>query len=59
VRVGNAAHSQLQLDVYGEMMDALYAARVRGIAHNREAWSSQRALLRYLARIWSQPDEGI
>jgi GH15 family glucan-1,4-alpha-glucosidase len=59
VRVGNAAHSQLQLDVYGEMMDALHAARQRGISHDREAWKVQRALLRYLAKIWSQPDEGI
>jgi GH15 family glucan-1,4-alpha-glucosidase len=59
VRVGNDAHAQLQLDVYGEMMDALHAARLRGTSPSREAWKLQRALLRFLAENWSQPDQGI
>jgi GH15 family glucan-1,4-alpha-glucosidase len=59
VRIGNAAHGQLQLDVYGEVMDALHQAR-RGALHPREAaWSFQRALLEHLEGVWEQPDEGI
>jgi len=59
VRVGNAAHDQLQLDVYGEVMDALHQARC-GKLHQREAdWAFQRALLGHLETIWNQPDRGI
>jgi GH15 family glucan-1,4-alpha-glucosidase len=59
VRIGNAAHGQLQLDVYGEVMDALHQAR-RGALHPREAdWAFQRALLEHLEAIWERPDEGI
>jgi GH15 family glucan-1,4-alpha-glucosidase len=59
VRIGNAAHGQLQLDVFGEVMDALHQAR-RGGLHPREAdWAFQRALLEHLEGIWDQPDEGI
>jgi GH15 family glucan-1,4-alpha-glucosidase len=59
VRIGNAAHAQLQLDVYGEVMDALYQAR-RGRLEGRD-WdqSFQRQLLEHLCTIWDQPDEGI
>jgi GH15 family glucan-1,4-alpha-glucosidase len=60
VRVGNAASRQLQLDVYGEVVDALYAARRAGLADDDlAAWSFLRALLAYLETIWEQPDEGI
>jgi GH15 family glucan-1,4-alpha-glucosidase len=58
-RVGNAAADQLQLDVYGEVMDALYEARRCGIAPNRMAWNVQRALLHDLEGRWRGPDEGI
>jgi GH15 family glucan-1,4-alpha-glucosidase len=59
VRVGNAAAAQLQLDVYGELMDALYQACKVGLAGNDIAWSLQNALLEHLAKAWVQPDEGI
>jgi GH15 family glucan-1,4-alpha-glucosidase len=59
VRIGNAAHSQVQLDVFGEVMDALHQAR-RGGLHPREAdWAFQRALLEQLEQVWDLPDEGI
>jgi GH15 family glucan-1,4-alpha-glucosidase len=59
VRIGNAAVNQLQLDVYGEVMDALHLSRRVGIAPDRESWALQKALLRFLERAWYQPDEGI
>ena len=59
VRIGNAAHDQLQLDVYGEVMDALYQARRGGLPESERAWSVEQALLAHLALIWRQPDEGI
>jgi len=59
VRIGNAAHSQLQLDVYGELMDALYQARLGGLRENKRAWGIQCALLDHLKAIWTDPDEGI
>jgi len=59
VRIGNAAHSQLQLDVYGELMDALYQARRGGLRENKRAWAIQCALLKHLKAIWMEPDEGI
>jgi GH15 family glucan-1,4-alpha-glucosidase len=59
VRIGNAASEQLQVDVYGEVMDALYQARAHGIAKERTAWQLQKTLLAYLGKAWQQPDEGI
>jgi GH15 family glucan-1,4-alpha-glucosidase len=59
VRIGNAASEQLQVDVYGEVMDALYQARVHGIREEQHAWDLQKTLLRYLETAWTQPDEGI
>jgi GH15 family glucan-1,4-alpha-glucosidase len=59
VRVGNAAHRQFQLDVFGEVMDALHQARRSGITTSESGWRVQVALLGHLARVWSQPDEGI
>lgn len=59
VRTGNAAHGQLQLDVFGEVMDALHQGRRGGLALRDEDWAFQCAMLEHLARIWDQPDEGI
>jgi GH15 family glucan-1,4-alpha-glucosidase len=59
VRIGNAAHTQLQLDVYGEIMDVLFAARRQQLETSAEGWRVQRALLRFLETAWAQPDEGI
>ncbi|HET9621392.1 MAG TPA: glycoside hydrolase family 15 protein [Kofleriaceae bacterium] len=59
VRVGNGAHGQLQLDVYGEVMDALYQARRGGVASNADAWALQSKLLAHLETIWNLPDRGI
>jgi GH15 family glucan-1,4-alpha-glucosidase len=59
VRVGNAAAAQLQLDVYGEVMDALYQACKVGLARHDVAWGLQGALLAHLEKVWVQPDEGI
>jgi GH15 family glucan-1,4-alpha-glucosidase len=60
VRIGNAASNQLQLDVYGEVMDALHIARMSNkLAPDGVAWDLQRALLDHLETIWREPDEGI
>jgi GH15 family glucan-1,4-alpha-glucosidase len=59
VRVGNAAHEQFQLDVYGEMMDALHEARRHGLARDDHAWSLQETVMEFLEGAWDQPDEGI
>ena len=57
--IGNAAHAQFQLDVYGELMDALQVARLRDLGPEAEAWSVQKALLDFIEGAWSQPDDGI
>ena len=59
VRTGNAAHQQFQLDVYGEVMDALYVARREGLPPDENAWRVQRALIEFLESAWTKPDEGI
>jgi GH15 family glucan-1,4-alpha-glucosidase len=59
VRVGNAAADQLQIDVFGEVMDVLALARESLIGPNDEAWSVQRALMKHLSGVWHLPDEGI
>lgn len=59
VRVGNNAVGQLQLDVYGEVMNALHLARVGGLHTNETVWALQRVLLEHLEKIWREPDEGI
>ncbi len=59
VRVGNAAHDQLQLDVYGELMDVAHASRRSQLDWGDEAWKLQRALLATLERKWREPDRGI
>jgi GH15 family glucan-1,4-alpha-glucosidase len=59
VRVGNAASGQFQLDVYGEVMSALFAsANAQGVP-SHSAWALQRALMDFLATGWSEPDDGI
>ena len=59
VRIGNAASLQLQLDVFGEVMDALHLSRRVGLAAHEAGWALQRALMDHLETIWEQPDEGI
>ena len=59
VRTGNAAHQQFQLDVYGEVMDALYVARREGLPPDENAWRVQKALIEFLESAWTKPDEGI
>jgi GH15 family glucan-1,4-alpha-glucosidase len=59
VRTGNAASGQFQLDVYGEVLDALYLARKHGIDPEAQAWAVQRAVLDFLESAWREPDEGI
>ena len=59
VRVGNAAADQFQLDVYGELMDAIDRARTRGIACAEVVWDVQRALMGFVAKHWCDPDDGI
>jgi GH15 family glucan-1,4-alpha-glucosidase len=59
VRIGNGAHAQLQLDVYGEVMDALYQAHRGGVKVDAEGWAVQKALLAHLATTWTEPDRGI
>src|ERR1700745_1983650 len=58
VRIGNAAADQLQLDVYGEVMDALHHARAGGIQHLAAAWEFQQSLLGHLETVWRSPDDG-
>jgi GH15 family glucan-1,4-alpha-glucosidase len=59
VRVGNAAHSQLQLDVLGELMDTLHQARCGGLAPNAEGWALEIEFLKHLEKIWQRKDSGI
>jgi GH15 family glucan-1,4-alpha-glucosidase len=59
VRIGNAAVGQLQLDVYGELMDVLHQARCAGLHGERDAWDVQRACLDWLETHWQEPDEGM
>ncbi|MEK0084827.1 glycoside hydrolase family 15 protein [Benzoatithermus flavus] len=59
VRIGNAAHNQLQLDVFGELMDGLHQARRMGLPGTEAGWGLVRALLAHLEKIWHEPDEGI
>jgi GH15 family glucan-1,4-alpha-glucosidase len=58
VRIGNAAHRQLQLDVYGELMDATHQARLNGLSGDH-VWDLQREIVKHVAEVWTRPDEGI
>jgi GH15 family glucan-1,4-alpha-glucosidase len=59
VRVGNLAHQQRQLDVFGELLDTLYTCWQAGIGDGADAQRLERALVEYLEQIWTEPDEGI
>jgi GH15 family glucan-1,4-alpha-glucosidase len=59
VRIGNAAHTQLQLDMFGEIMDVHHQARRGGLTTNDSGWDAQIKFLEHLTRIWRQPDQGI
>ena len=59
VRIGNGAADQLQLDVYGEVVDALHLARVKGLEASDDAWSIATKLFDWLESAWREPDEGI
>jgi GH15 family glucan-1,4-alpha-glucosidase len=59
VRIGNAAHTQVQLDVYGELMDTMHVARKYEIEPYSEAWMLQKAIVNFVARSWREPDHGI
>ncbi|MBX9680232.1 MAG: glycoside hydrolase family 15 protein [Gemmataceae bacterium] len=59
VRIGNAAHSQFQLDVFGEAIDAMYQAQADGIEPNPDAWRTLKVVTKYLEHAWHEPDEGI
>jgi GH15 family glucan-1,4-alpha-glucosidase len=58
VRVGNAAYGQVQLDVFGEVLDALHHARRHGLTGG-DGWNLQKALVGYLETVWDSPDRGI
>jgi GH15 family glucan-1,4-alpha-glucosidase len=59
VRIGNAAHAQLQLDVYGELIDALHQSRMTALQLDENSWALGRAVLDHLADVWDEPDHGI
>jgi GH15 family glucan-1,4-alpha-glucosidase len=59
VRIGNAAHRQLQLDVFGEIIDAMHQARRHGLVTQESGWAVQLALLDHLEKVWKEPDHGI
>src|SRR5262249_19802777 len=59
VRVGNSALKQFQLDVYGEVLDALYQARKHGLENDKDGWRVERALVKFVEQAWRRPDEGI
>jgi GH15 family glucan-1,4-alpha-glucosidase len=59
VRIGNAAHSQFQLDVFGEVAGAMHVARVAGLEADADGWNVEREMLRFLESAWKEPDEGI
>jgi GH15 family glucan-1,4-alpha-glucosidase len=59
VRVGNAAHAQLQLDVYGELIDAFYQSRLAELKLDQESWALARTIVDHVGDVWDQPDHGI
>jgi len=59
VRVGNAAHAQLQLDVYGELLDAIHQSRMAKLKLDQDTWNLELKVLEHLAEIWDHPDHGI
>ena len=59
VRIGNAAHAQLQLDVYGELIDAFHQARMTKLKLEDDSWDLECTVLDHLAEVWDHPDHGI
>jgi GH15 family glucan-1,4-alpha-glucosidase len=59
VRIGNAAHAQLQLDVYGELLDVFHQSRMAKLKLDDGSWAMECQFLKHLANIWDQPDSGI
>jgi len=59
VRIGNAASEQLQLDVWGEVLDCLHLSREAGIAGSADAWSLQKRMITHLETAWQEPDNGL
>lgn len=59
VRVGNAAHAQFQLDVWGETLDAMHAAERHGLERDPDGWRVITKLMEHLETVWTEPDEGI
>jgi GH15 family glucan-1,4-alpha-glucosidase len=59
VRIGNAAYQQLQLDIYGEMLDSIYLANKYGHAVSHAGWHNVQRILEWLRTNWQRPDEGI
>src|SRR5262249_5032923 len=59
VRIGNAAYEQLQLDIYGEMMDSIYLANKYGHSISYEGWQNTQRILEWLEKNWQRADEGI
>src|ERR1700723_2889333 len=58
-RIGNAAYQQLQLDIYGEMMDAIYLANKYGDSISNAGWRDVQRILEWLGKNWQRPDRGI
>jgi GH15 family glucan-1,4-alpha-glucosidase len=59
VRIGNGAHDQLQLDIYGELLDAVYLYNKYGTPIGYDAWVKIRRILNHVCDVWTEPDEGI
>ena len=59
VRIGNAAYQQLQLDIYGEMMDAIYLGNKYGESISNSGWQDVQRILEWLGKNWQRPDNGI
>jgi GH15 family glucan-1,4-alpha-glucosidase len=59
VRIGNAAHAQLQLDVYGELIDSFYQTRVANLELDGDTWAVEMQILEHVAAVWQRPDHGI
>ncbi|RYZ61408.1 MAG: glycoside hydrolase family 15 protein, partial [Proteobacteria bacterium] len=59
VRIGNGAHKQLQLDIYGELLDSVYLYNKYGSPISHESWTQIQKIIHWLQKNWDQPDEGI
>jgi GH15 family glucan-1,4-alpha-glucosidase len=59
VRIGNAAYRQLQLDIYGELTDALYLANKYGDGSSHDDWENEKRILEWLAKNWNREDESV